>query len=116
MSVAAVLCIAAALIAFWPIEPDVKTPHKAEVPALPVVEALPDPLPQTDPAAAAERLPTQFTNPFDASEVFEFPPGTPKDAARETVAEILLERANERRAQIRTLKHSPHLASASIVK
>jgi hypothetical protein len=61
-------------------------------------------------------VPTQFTNPFDASEVFEFPPGTPQDAARALVAEMLLERAAERREQIGNLRHTAHLASASIIK
>jgi hypothetical protein len=64
----------------------------------------------------ADRPPTQIANPFDASEVFEFPPGTPKDAARESAADMLLERASERRAQIGSLKHVPHLANASMLK
>jgi len=38
----------------------------------------------------------QFSNPFDASEVFEFPPGTSDDQARQSVATILLERAHDR--------------------
>jgi len=35
-------------------------------------------------------------NPFDASEVFEFPPGTPPHVARDKVADILMARAMER--------------------
>ena len=44
----------------------------------------------------AEARPVQFTNPFDAKEVFEFSPGTTQDAAREAVAEILVKRAMAR--------------------
>jgi hypothetical protein len=38
----------------------------------------------------------QFANPFDASVVFEFPPGTSEAQAREEVRRILLQRAQER--------------------
>jgi hypothetical protein len=40
-----------------------------------------------------ERKPVRFANPFDAKEVFEFPPGTSKAQARDAVAELLLQRA-----------------------
>ena len=45
---------------------------------------------------AAEVPPLRFANPFDAEEVFEFPAGTSEDAARDAVAEILMQRARER--------------------
>ena len=47
---------------------------------------------------SAESLypPVRFGNPFDASEVFEFPPGTSVDQARESVAAMLLQRARDR--------------------
>jgi hypothetical protein len=38
----------------------------------------------------------RFGNPFDASEVFEFPPGTSVDQARQSVAAMLLQRARDR--------------------
>jgi hypothetical protein len=44
-----------------------------------------------------ESKPVQFKNPFDAKEVFEFPPGTSKAEARDAVAELLLQRALDRR-------------------
>jgi hypothetical protein len=44
----------------------------------------------------AETLPVRFANPFDAGEVFEFPPGTSEMDARDAVAELLLQRARER--------------------
>lgn len=50
----------------------------------------------TDP----ERPPILFTNPFDNSEVFEFPPGTSEAEARAGVADLLIKRAIERQDQI----------------
>jgi hypothetical protein len=46
--------------------------------------------------AVAQLEPVRFKNPFDATEVFEFPAGTSRDEARDAVAELLLERAHER--------------------
>lgn len=40
----------------------------------------------------------RFPNPFDPSEVFEFPEGTTEADARAAVAEILMDRARERQA------------------
>jgi hypothetical protein len=45
----------------------------------------------------AQGPPVVFKNPFDATEVFEFPPGTSKAEARAAVADLLLQRATERR-------------------
>jgi hypothetical protein len=44
--------------------------------------------------------PVHFANPFDASEVFEFPPGTTEAEAREAVADFLIERAMSRQAHL----------------
>lgn len=41
----------------------------------------------------------RLTNPFDASEVFEFPPGTSEAEARDSVGRMLIERAMEREKQ-----------------
>lgn len=63
----------------------------------PVVQALPPPPPPPPaeaPAPAGD--PVLFKNPFDRKEVFEFPPGTTRDEAREAVAKILMDRAQER--------------------
>jgi hypothetical protein len=43
--------------------------------------------------------PVRFKNPFDASEVFEFPPGTSKAEARRAVAELLVQRARDRQSR-----------------
>jgi hypothetical protein len=48
--------------------------------------------------AESREPPVRFRNPFDASEVFEFPPGTSDDSARESVAALLLQRARDRHA------------------
>jgi hypothetical protein len=64
------------------------------------VAQTPEPAAATPPPAA-EPEPVHFANPFDASEVFEFPPGTTRDEARTAVAEMLLERARSRVAPSR---------------
>jgi hypothetical protein len=48
--------------------------------------------------------PVRMANPFDSSEVFEFPPGTSRAQARESVANLLLQRARERRPQWGAIK------------
>lgn len=40
--------------------------------------------------------PVRIRNPFDSSEIFEFPPGTSVTAARRSVANLLLERGRDR--------------------
>jgi len=52
--------------------------------------------PQLLPAAKPS---TFFKNPFDETEVFEFPPGTSYEEARAKVADLLMKRARERLAQ-----------------
>jgi hypothetical protein len=47
-------------------------------------------------SADPQESPVRFNNPFDASEVFEFPPGTSDDQARQSVAAVLLQRARDR--------------------
>lgn len=49
--------------------------------------------------------PVVFANPFDKSEVFEFPEGTTEAEARAAVTEILMERARERYAQLDAASH-----------
>ena len=71
-------------------------------PAIPQLAAsnwapTPEPPQLQEPAAANDGLPPVLVrNPFDQSEVFEFPAGTSKTAARDAVAEMLLQRARER--------------------
>jgi hypothetical protein len=72
----------------------------------------------TSPRAAevsAESLasPVRFSNPFDASEVFEFPPGTTDDQARQSVAAILLQRGRDRQVA-NAVKSNPPLPGSAI--
>jgi hypothetical protein len=61
-----------------------------------VVQAEPTPELQSQSEMAEPEPPVRFANPFDKSEVFEFPPGTTREEARAAVAELLLQRAHER--------------------
>lgn len=54
----------------------------------------PPPPPRQPPAATAE--PVLFKNPFDRTEVFEFPAGTTQREARDAVARLLMDRAHGR--------------------
>jgi len=49
--------------------------------------------------STATLLPTLFENPFDKTEVFQFPPGTSREEARVIVADLLMKRARERLAR-----------------
>ena len=51
------------------------------------------------------QVPVYFTNPFDATEVFEFPPGTSQSQAHSAVAELLLARARERLGYVPPVTH-----------
>jgi hypothetical protein len=63
------------------------------------------------PASPAPAM-VQVRNPFDATEVFEFPAGTSAAESREKVAEMLLKRASERRAQWARIKPKVSLRMA----
>jgi hypothetical protein len=68
---------------------------------------LPPATPIEPPVAAAE--PLLYKNPFDHSEVFEFPAGTTQDEARDAVANLLLERAQGRGPDVLKLRiHKVH--------
>jgi hypothetical protein len=75
-------------------------------PVHPAVVQAPTPQPPRapvePPAPAAE--PVLFKNPFDRSEVFELPPGTTQDEARDAVAKLLLDRAQGRGPEVLKLK------------
>jgi hypothetical protein len=53
-------------------------------------------LPASEPAPAAAADTVHFANPFDHTEIFEFPVGTSTEEAQARVAEILFQRAQER--------------------
>lgn len=75
----------------------VATENTAPVPARYAEVLAATPAAQAAPAATSGH-PVTFVNPFDSSEVFEFPPGTTQSEARDSVAEILLKRARSRLA------------------
>ncbi len=85
-------------------------------PAPAVISAAP--LTEVAPARPAEPpgAPVRMKNAFDATEVFEFPPGTTESEAREAVAELLLSRARDRGAEVLALRRAgtlqPHRATA----
>jgi hypothetical protein len=55
---------------------------------------------------SAGNVPVKFPNPFDAAEVFEFPPGTSELEARDAVAEVLLQRARDRQGSWQKVTHA----------
>jgi hypothetical protein len=57
--------------------------------------------------SAALDEPVRVANPFDASEIFEFPAGTSEADAQEAIAGFLIERAS-RRGVTRTSRHDGH--------
>ncbi|MBS0417009.1 MAG: hypothetical protein JSR66_04815 [Proteobacteria bacterium] len=87
------------------------TPAPARAPASP----LPPP-----PPPAVQGEPVKVANPFDASEVFQFPAGTTATDAHLAVAGILLQRARDRqdewsRSQHRSKKPASQPASDETV-
>jgi hypothetical protein len=82
------MLVSSSLYLYWTPAPPVKT-AAIELPP-PVVAPEPPPPPQP----VVE--PVRFANPFDKTEVFEFPHGTSKAEAREAVASLLMQRARER--------------------
>ena len=61
--------------------------------------------PKTAPQPAVQTKPVTFANPFDRNEIFEFPAGTSETEARQSVAELLMERARERKNASFRAKH-----------
>jgi hypothetical protein len=59
-------------------------------------------------------VPVKVVNPFDKTEVFEFPAGTSGDESREKVAQILLQRARARQSHWERLKPEGSLRTASL--
>jgi hypothetical protein len=88
-----------AVVCLWPAS------HR-HLPAPAVTSAAP--LAAVTPASLSEPqgTPVRIKNAFDATEVFEFPPGTTESEAHEAVAELLLSRARDRRAKGPTLRRA----------
>jgi len=64
-------------------------------------------------SAGSPESPVRFSNPFDASEVFEFPPGTSDQQARQSVAAILLQRARDRHVADAVKSNAPMPGAAA---
>ena len=80
-------------------------PAPAVTSAAPLAEVVPVPAGPAEPQGA----PVRVENAFDATEVFEFPHGTTESEAREAVAERLLSRARDRRAEGLALRRAGNL-------
>ena len=91
------LTIAAASIALFGSFAYLTAEPERPPPATPAVVSFSEaePLPTVAEASAAV-APVKFANPFDRREIFEFPAGTTRTAARDAVAEILMQRARDR--------------------
>jgi hypothetical protein len=79
--------------------------HQPEPPAPVAQVVVAPPSPPPEPVAAVVPPPQQIqyvevVNPFDKTEVFKFPPGTSKADARDQMAQLLLQRAIERKAHV----------------
>ena len=104
VGVAAVTAVAIASIAHHSRHEAALVPEQASTTAPPTPElASTNPATETatapDPGAvtdAAQPKPVRVKNPFDHSEVFEFPPGTSLKEARQSMAQILMQRAHDR--------------------
>jgi hypothetical protein len=83
-------------------------PHVAAA----VAPAVAIPRPAAVPATPEPTV--QVINPFDRTEVFEFPAGTSDAESREKVAQILLQRARDRQSKWERIKPKATLRTASI--
>jgi hypothetical protein len=90
----AVVLAVAATIGYEVLQPAPAAPAVLPPPAVAEVESAPPAM-----APVLEPPSVRVRNPFDKSEVFEFPAGTTPEAAHEAVAETLLARARERQAE-----------------
>jgi len=84
--------------------PAVATLRVASVARAPVVQR----------AVLPKQRPVRFANPFDAAEVFEFPAGTSRSAAREAVAKFLTERARGRLYSLRAKRARHHRSPRAV--
>lgn len=64
---------------------------------------------------SVDSMRVQFINPFDGTEVFEFPSNTSETEARQAVAHILLQRAHERQKTAKITRQRRKAAAAERV-
>ena len=107
--------VAYAALAWWGASQLAGQPHAPAVFAASTAAVTrPIALPQPVLMASASEPAVRVVNPFDATEVFEFPPGTSHAEGREKVAQILLQRAQERRGQWERVKPVESVRTASL--
>ena len=87
---------------------------QAQAPVGKVKVNAPTPARPAPPAAPEEAVQVQVTNPFDKTEVFNFPAGTSETDAQLAVARLLMQRAQERqplwaRSDHRLKRRATHL-------
>ena len=87
---------------------------QAQAPVGKVKVNAPTPSRPAPPAAPEEAVQVQVTNPFDKTEVFNFPAGTSETDAQLAVARLLMQRAQERqplwaRSDHRLKRRATHL-------
>ncbi len=73
--------------------------HVLDRGSAPQISSVATPMPAATAPQTALPAPQQVANPFDPTEVFELPAGMDESAARNAIAEVLLERARERVAR-----------------
>jgi hypothetical protein len=85
-------------------------------PAPPVAAVRPAVIPRPVLIAESANQAVRLVNPFDATEVFEFPAGTSAAESREQAAQILLQRARQRQSRWERIKPSVSIRTASIYR
>lgn len=95
---ALVIVVAIASVSTARLTTATKASSPPETPKLVAAAAATPPAATPEPPqpTVAEAQPLRFRNPFDKSEVFEFPAGTTLEEARASVANLLRQRAQER--------------------
>jgi hypothetical protein len=122
-SVSEIACSAAAFAAFalfvwWSVDhlfgqppaPAMAANSRSSSIARPALPAMPSVSTNSQTASVLVR------NPFDRTEIFEFPAGTSKAAGREKVAALLLQRARARRSQWVATKPAENLRAANLYR
>jgi hypothetical protein len=78
--------------------------------------AHPTDIPHPAVPAASSAPVVRFVNPFDKTEVFEFPAGTTPAESRDKVAQMLLQRAQERQSRWVGIKPVVNVRTASLYR
>ena len=94
--IALVASVALALLLLGIARQQISTPVEQPQSAATSLAANTEEAVETPSTSASKPLPVRFANPFDPTEVFEFPPGTSPEYARKAVAEFLINRARDR--------------------